>query len=545
MAQTKKTNRKTTHKKNYSRSSSRKADDVIINENDVTWYTRYPSLVGPNASINFNSRYGAKLSQLSDINTPAPVNTRVMTTIPGIIVSDFLPIYADAASTASAVNVASKNLYTFVRHANSGSANYESSDLMQYIITVMNLYMHIELAKRDIRIIHTYNASNKYIGKITLDSFRPSGWSQDLLTNVATYVGKLNVIIGKLNTFKIPKDIAILDRHLWLASNIFRDDELYKYTQYIFNSKYFAHYDWANRVIEIKDRISALTTFDAYLNLINSEIDNLLDYEDIGIMLGDILKAYKVEGCRVMLPMNLGEILEPVYSTEILDQMRNMTVLGFSGAGEFTIKQLTTNSQIIYLEKDNNGYTDGRLAFTIPQLGSLHQNISAKYTPLLVVDSDNPNTDQVILNTRLAYPVEFSNNIGVTTTYGSEVVYACKAYSFMSTVAVNDDEVEFKPSFMWGHSSLVLVGYDTNNPQDLLFNLFYNWMGKNQVHKATGSPQYAMILDIEQNGNYTFCETNYYNGKNVVPVSAQWLDRLHTACKLSEWTMPMFKLLEN
>lgn len=90
------------------------------------------------ASLSFNLPYGTR----SGLPSPSNRESRVTTSVPGILTIRFVTSLGVAnGSVASAINVAAKNIYSYVRFANSGARNYDSPDLMMYLLAMDSAYM--------------------------------------------------------------------------------------------------------------------------------------------------------------------------------------------------------------------------------------------------------------------------------------------------------------------------------------------------------------------------------------------------------------------
>nr|UVJ88895.1 putative capsid protein [Picobirnavirus sp.] len=505
------------------------------NGNDVSWDTKYPQLVKAASSLIFNQRYGFNYETIE--NLPAVITGR-SNAIPGVVGLTFRQLLASKGTDADPINVCSKNLYSYIRHANSGSANYESSDLMQYVIAVLGIATELEQCKRDLRLVLTYSPINQYVYRaILLNRGYTMTQINDMMTNHAVYTGYINAIIAKLNTFKIPKEFSVFDRFAWMVTNIFKDDNLNKATYYYYNTLDRVHYDWANRkIVDSMINLSSYVTFGAYLDSINAEIDNLLAYEDIGIMTGDILKAYKQEGCRVWSGMNLGEVQDASESLEVLFQIQNTTTYAVTENIEIT--QVSANSQLLQLDQKVSNATVAA-AKTYGQLITLQASNkndtdtwdynNCTFNPLLVMNSDEPNSEDLITSTR--------------GTVGSKFVYINDGSTSNSYSLINDyflyivcqitiTRKESNGTFLnWTTQTLLQYPDDTveNRRQNTIYKL---------LRQITCAPTLYRIFDNADVDVHT-------TGKNNQTVSPTWLARLHEACTMSELSLPMFKLLES
>lgn len=496
-------------------------------DNDVSWYTRYPSLVKAQSSLIFNTRYGHNYDVLSGVTLKAGFTRTNYNSIPGCVTFNFRFTVAGDGTESDAFNVCSKNLYTYIRHANSGAANYESSDLMQYVLSVLGLTTMLEQAKRDLRLVYTFNPLNRYVHKAAL---RARGYSlteiDNMIANSAQYVGRINNLVAQINTFKIPKDFPIFDKFEWLVTNLFKDDDLDKATYYMYQTRDRVHYDWANRVVDFTN--TPTTTFANYLDAIQLEINNLLNYEDIGIMIGDILKAYKQEGCRVWAPMQLGEIQDATKSDEVLRQIENNTWYSFNDV--LHVKQINANTQLLGLYQGTSttpGVIDVTIGSGSETAGIITSNTA--FSPILVMHDNEVTADDILTSTRntnsfvAGYTSSGKPNYGKMTHYTTNVLTDCSVTYFDPSGVLFTEILT--------HSFLIFSSMDITT--------MYTWVKFSHIISKFPT------LYLTQEDSNAIHTRIYMHGKNNQTVDKAWLDRLHDACRMSELSLPMFKLLES
>nr|AIY31274.1 capsid protein [Dromedary picobirnavirus] len=536
------------------------------NINDVRWYTKYPSIVAGSSSHIFNAILGHKYQPINfGSNTNTTQVTGAKQAIPGVVSLMWAPFYSMKGTEVDAVNVASKNLYTYVRHANSGSVNYESSDLMQYVLAVQELFAYAEQCKRDLKMIFTFKTTNRYLYQRVLWA---TGYTMsdiaDMIDNYALYSNKLNILIAQLNTFKIPKEMSVLARHTWLASHVWKDDQLDKATTYVYAMQGFYHYDWSNGELEFNrllPTLSSTMSFPVRLGALQTEINNLLAYEDIGIMLGDILKAYGNDSCYFATPLLQGEVYDAEYSAEVTHQIRNAVVLGSSYAVK--IKQVASNSQLLYETQQDDApavrpvgdttstattmtFANGRYYFNIHGKGNstsdfLYKFRGMAYNPFLIIDADTPTNEEIILNTRFMYSLHATQShvtttqgphydavIGYTGEVGTEVLVS----SLIVTLEDSLSSGSYSEAFNGGALTTLMIDPSPDATNHIV----------SQQYKVDDIPQRCIIYTAS-GGALAYISTYYY-GKNVITAEDDWLELLHKGCKMSEFTIPMFKLLE-
>lgn len=541
-------NKKTNDKFKYSKSNSPKGDDSrkvgtrktnYCRDNDVSWYTKYPSLVTAASNIIFNKPYGSILPTKDYLSAGIGTNN-YNSAVPGGYVAFFANALTSNGSAESPLNVALKNFQTYVRHANSGSVNYEGSDLMQYLLTVVSLIPWFERLKRDLRLILTYKATNKYVYKALLEAEGYLTADINAMTqDYAQYITKLNILIAQFNSFKVPNDISLIARRTWLSSMVFKDDELDKASLYMFTPNDYLHYDWANA--ELQTRVLG-GNFNTVYSALVTEVNNLLSYEDVGVMIGDILKAYGDSACHYVSPITIGDVQDAVYSQEAGEQFRNLCCTG-TYPQPITYRQVSSNSQLLETVQTHNMsnfvgkfiYVDSPSAYAVFK-GQFPIGFTQR--PILMADADAPDSSKVLVNTRLQFiqrVVDYDDNatavIFDAVAHGTEVITEIRTMSYGvkldgSNLKLNVDNTykTFGIHALSGAVGAISSVYE--------------------LYPTRFAPQYCAIL-YDDAGTGVIYPINLYNGLNIIVLEEEWLQNIHMGCLLSLISLPMFKLLES
>lgn len=313
--------------------------------NDVEWYDVSNDITGPAANVPFNVFNGVDYHVWSD-SKATPTDAPRSFIVPGVLVYKYIPWYGNSDIT-SALNVAMRGLFAYLRKANSGRTNYEAPDLMQYIMAMDGIYTRIHEIKRLLKLVSYYNSKNR---TIPLHIFMGLNIDiNDAVSNYNDYRGKLNIAISMINSLAVPKTFSLFSRRAVLASSVLSDEEG-RPTQLIvpqtdgywrydptgkkggrFNFIPFHKYDnagWQNEnVAPGRDAmIFEITKISQLLEELTLDINALLANQDINIMAGDIMKAY--DNDVYTLPyLQENESLEFLYDENLLQQFRNSTVL--------------------------------------------------------------------------------------------------------------------------------------------------------------------------------------------------------------------------
>lgn len=339
-------------------------DDSVMDKkvscNDPSWYIREGQLAKDVASFSFNTALGNAVELYVDSPDTQNVSGKRVA-VPGIMRLHTIPCLGYSGDGNSAINLAAKNLYSWVRHANSGHSNYDSPDLMLYIAAMDNLYAFIWHLQRAYGTARVYSQKNRYIGDALL---RAMGFvPNEVRQNLANFRAYINMLIVKASAFCTPTTMSIFKRHTWMYSGVFKDEDVEKSQMYLYVPDYLYKYNEnagagkldpipviARSVLDAQGRIEPVNNFlNTWYTIGDTMINALVASEDINIMSGDIRKAFGDNIWQIGL-VNEDFVTVPIYSEEILDQIHNTIFVGRrplednagalqSGIGSMTIYQ--------------------------------------------------------------------------------------------------------------------------------------------------------------------------------------------------------------
>lgn len=336
-------------KSQRSKSVKERFADADQTTNDVAWYSTDPALLRDAASIPYSWSVGTSI----DLHNPRLdfQDNKGKFAIPGIQVLRTAPSVGYTLSANDPVNLAANATYSFVRHANSGHANYDAPDLMLYITAMTQVYSYINWLQRLYACATLYSQQNRYVPDALIKAQLVD--PEDVRNNLANFRYGINVLINKAATFYVPATMPIYAREAFMYSNIYTEglsmkDQLYMYSPRAFwvyglDPETQAGYLWTADLIRGNWKVAEL------LSTGNALLDPLLYSEDMNIMSGDILKAY--QGNVIKLQSLPDEVsLLPVYDALVLEQMKNATVVGSAHLDltNFGIKQNSTKSFLVH-----------------------------------------------------------------------------------------------------------------------------------------------------------------------------------------------------
>lgn len=340
--------------------------------NDVSWYAKNDRLLRDSASFSYNNPVGTKIpyhNMISPAGTAAGivVGDDTISSVPSTMALTYIPGPGLSIDSSSPANLAAQNIYTYVRYMNSGAKNYDQADLMLYLLAMDSIYMMWNWVKRAYGYARTYSQVNRTIP-------RTFAWADgidydDLIANLADYRYQINSLAAQISSFCVPAVMPIFIRHSWMASNIYKDSGNDKSQYYMFTPGCFYVYEETvskdgglldMHVIPHTTR----NTLKTVLSWIKEQLDAVAYSEDIGVMSGDILKAYGQNQLFKITPLEPDYTVVPVYNEEVLNQIHNATIIdvGDLEASNLNITQNPNTGYLIYspaIPLDEDGFMPG------------------------------------------------------------------------------------------------------------------------------------------------------------------------------------------
>lgn len=486
-------------------------------DNDWTWYARTPELVRSYASYPF----GVATGNFMQYGIPNMDSISV----PGIMAYYFGPAIGEATNEISPVNVAMRQLYSDVRHKNSGSTNYDAPDLMMYILAMDSPYMYISFLRRLYGVMMNYSVLNRYTPKALVSAMMVD--FDDVQQHLPELLGYINQLSAKVaGSLCIPNGMSYMARHTWMCSGIYTDSSTSKAQMYLYVPESYYQF----KVVEQDPGgyVSSLqpvrfgfpgTTYMTYSQLVsfgNALVNPLLANEDINIMSGDILKAYGMGGI-VSIPQtpDTYQVL-PEYNTEVLSQMENATVFNSSGYDSVIQNTSIGGGYLTYGGIRSLGYTIST-PLTVPEDQLATLATIAKQKKLLNFHWEHPTPENVLVATRLSTcanqttAVQSGNTISISGNYpiGSELVCGCRIwfYNGMDSRVLNSSS----------YSTLYPVTQVTNFAyQELGLLSIFDWHPAVLPINITSNGVITGYVPFEDVDMYTFLDRdNIYNLHNI------------------------------
>lgn len=294
------------------------------NSNDWKFYAPTEAIARQAGSLPWNYMGGT--------NLPLSFLDRASTTeftgrsLASVLKINYVPSIGITSKGVDGVNMASKQLYTFIRKNNSGAANYEAPDLMMTCLMMRDIYTNYCELRRVLGLIKRFALKNHNLPDLVITAlgFDPD----DIRENYAQYVARLNLLALKINSFAMPSYFTMNLRAAYISNNVFGDSKSIEGQFYVFcKTGYFTWTPIAETTgssLTYKTYgFSANTRLSAYFDIVEGQIDSLFLDEDVNIMSGDILKAFGANGIYQLSLMDTDSYTEIIYDENILMQIHN------------------------------------------------------------------------------------------------------------------------------------------------------------------------------------------------------------------------------
>lgn len=290
-------------------------------DNDPLWYALNEQLLRDTASFSYGYAVGRRLrtgDKYYDVDS-----------VPGVCAFYMSPTFGNSVDGFSPINVAARNIYSRIRYANSGSTNYDSTDLMIYLGAMDSVYSFLEYMKRIYGVARTYSNTNMYYPYALI---RAMGMDpDDVQSNLNDFRAYINTFVAKVCATAVPATMPYMVRHMWMYRHIWVDSNTEKPQTYMYTPHAFYRFQLDNN----KNGMLAYTPLPSGQSKVadlitygNQLIAEIMNDEDFGTMSGDIMKAFP--GNLITLDMiDENYVVLPEYSEEVMSQIENITMLGY------------------------------------------------------------------------------------------------------------------------------------------------------------------------------------------------------------------------
>lgn len=269
------------------------------------------------------------------VGTPIDLDNKILSktdskgkfTIPGICRLVVNPSISRNVDASSPINIAANRIYAYVRHANSGSKNYDAPDLMLYLISIANVYGYILQLQRLLGTIGTYSVYNRYVPDTLISAM--GGDPNSIRNNLANFRARLNMLITKAASFAVPANMPYFKNMAETLGNYYCEGTSFKDQMYLVYCHGFYRFNLNTDGSGMLQMVyPSGSTVDDLMNFGESLLDPLTYSEDMNIMSGDILKAYGSDGIYKLATIPEDYAIMPLMDIPVLEQIKNAVTVG-------------------------------------------------------------------------------------------------------------------------------------------------------------------------------------------------------------------------
>lgn len=319
------------------------AERALKSTNDPAWYARYPQLVKDVASLPNATPLGSVVSP--EVKVSIDANNTLYSggfRAPGVMRLGYVPAIGVSTDITSPINVAARNIYSFVRHANSGHSNYDAPDMMMYLMAMDSMYSFYFYCRRVYGLARVYNVLNYTYPKLIFHALGVD--YADIVSNLSDFRAFINTIAVKLGSLCVPTGMDIFKRHAFMCENVYTDGTSSRAQSYVFvPDKLYQYSNTGSTGTKLTATNFTVTNPPAagsdpgITNMGVSDLKAFFDAlfvpvmadEDFNIMSGDILKAFGSENILRLGLIEENFTVMPIYDETVLTQVENGKYYGF------------------------------------------------------------------------------------------------------------------------------------------------------------------------------------------------------------------------
>lgn len=444
-------------------------------DNDASWYMHLDPIAKDYASVPMSQVLGLSSTNWArSTASPNLLNANEGWTAYGFMVLNFMPTIGQNDGSTAAVNLSAQQLYTLIRRNASGTLRFDKTDVMMLMLAMDSAYMLYEDLLRAYRVMSTFSSVNRYYPNSILTAL---GYDVNLASEITWFRGILDMFAYKLASVNIPDQLDLIKRHSWMCSNIYLDNNSNKAQSYAFTPTHL--YQWVEGTESEATHLNPVQIHAAPLtkntipDLINQFMDPILGSEDVGEISSMAQKAFGESGMIKIKPVEDYAALVPVYSEEVLMQIRNTFMS--PGLPTFTAGAMATIVPVLS-STVKGPYLRQRIACTPGADGGRRIGVS----PLLNFINEDATPENVLVATRLMTLTSAVGSGGLANFiyYGTEIIVGIQCYRFDATDNLvrksMDQDLYFSPTMsasnLAANAEVVRLNAEfRNSPANYLF----------------------------------------------------------------------------
>lgn len=329
------------------------------------------------------------------------------------------------------------NLFSTIRSANAGKTNYDQNGLFMYVHNVCVAHSLYATLRRAYAVAKSFDA---YDASVPEAYFAAMGLNHtSFIDNLATIRDYANIMGLKLAKYA-PLRIPLIDRRRWLFSNIFKDDNTFKSTNYIMTLHKATYFTFIqdfpdNGNIQPVGKITIgsgtnKTDWNSFKNHCDSVMRSITKSPAAADMAGDILKAF---GQQAIYPAEIWPVdmkMPIIYDTQALEEIQNSESPFRTVVTETGGRAPTSNDEFTMLFNDTTKHFETAIGpdytANVPDLSYLTNQIEPTYQQVLFnTDKATPDSSEALMTSRLKAHVDATVTSGPSGNVLSENVDRC------------------------------------------------------------------------------------------------------------------------
>lgn len=460
----------------------------------------------------------------------------------GILALDWAPTLggvnpASQLSLTQPIEYVMNDLYAKVRAANAGASNnITKATQMLYVLAVDSIVTHLVQAKRFLRCVKTFMNTNRYSGKALAAASLGVVLTvvEDAANNYSDYVTRLNYIIAQFNSsVNVPNLFSFIEARATMANDVYVDSTSENANFIVYRTGILMVTNDDGVALEQSNLAGNLSV---WLDAIEGALGKLLILEPFNIVNGDLLKAFGAENMIQVLPLELGEIQEPIYSEEINDRINNTIVTPLLGSiGVLS----TTDGNALYQGDLSKPYIHVTATGASANLDS-YKDLVLRKVPL---NTDRPidsvSVEDIISMTRHTVLFNYAGS-GTTGNYTNEISYFALGAEIIYSMSL----------YRIDASTGRMVLYPSVLPNS--YNPTYQSLGSVTVYGKDNFEAFPMMIgnaSVSQTQVGTTFDVPYFGdasgsrstiamkGRNKFYIDGDTLENLHTIALTSEYCL--------
>lgn len=307
--------------------------------NDWRFYALSEEIAKDIGSFPYNTLAGVKQIIERNVGDKFQWNNSVVARI------DYINAQIANGDTDQGISVAANQLYTFLRHANTGAKNYEPADAIMYVLAMRDIYASYAELRRAIGFVNYFVLTNRAVPRQFIEAM---GFDyEDLVDNYTLYRGQLNLIAKRINSIAVPKYFNAFERSDFVTGNIFADSDSVRGQFYVYVKQ--GSYTWSTTTSEsgtelvFEQRPNSAKWSEMYTRL-KKQVQAVYEDTDGATISGDVLHAFKDAEIYQIGQITDDFSLHPIMDEDALAQIENMTLLS-AYCGNANLNQLITGLQ--------------------------------------------------------------------------------------------------------------------------------------------------------------------------------------------------------